>query len=205
MHSRVFRSSLLLVSFGALFCSVPLEAAVAASISLFSDSDCSSCNLTVPAGSTRTLYIKVLTEGLPPYVTGIVGAEFKVTGLPPGWMTTSTPNPASHVSDGDPFGPVGTRIAFPQPQPGTCILLFTVSLTATTPANDVTLQVTSRTPPSDPNAPCPNVSPDCTPNPCPFAPNPCVDGGTMFINSSKDCTIGVAPATWSAIRVLYRE
>jgi hypothetical protein len=173
-----------------------------ASIGLFSTSDCSSCNLDVPQGETRTFYISVLTEELPPWVTAITGAEFKVIGLPDAWNAVSTPNPAANVVEGDPLGAVGARIAFPVRMEGTCITLFSVEVTVSTSLNDVTLQVTHRTPSTNPTA-CPFVLPDCEPGPCPFSPPPCVAGGEMFINSETDCTVSVENTTWSVVKRVY--
>ena len=32
----------------------------------------------------------------------------------------------------------------------------------------------------------------------------CAGGGSLFVNSSTDCTVAAQPATWSRVRRLYR-
>lgn len=50
------------------------------SIGLFSDSDCTSCNLDIPAGNVGTFYVRAFPGG-----NYIEGAELRVVGLPPEW------------------------------------------------------------------------------------------------------------------------
>src|SRR5262245_4528567 len=117
-----------------------------ASIGIFADPACTSCNLAIPDGGTATAYVTANTDGLPSWVTGIVGAEFRIVGLPPGWLATATPSSLTVISTGDPTGPVGAQILLAPPQLGSCIPLYSISITATTPLSDVVLQVTHRNP-----------------------------------------------------------
>jgi hypothetical protein len=168
--------------------------ALAASIGLFSTPDCASCNLTIPPGETRTLYIAVVSGSLL-----WSGAEFRVAGLPEGWTATSTPNPARSFTLGDPFGS-RANIGFWHVQSGDCTLLYTVQVTATSSRSDVVLQVAAGDPPSNPVHSYPLLVPD------PDFPCYCVypaDAGAMFINSAIECTVAVELSTWSRVKQLY--
>jgi hypothetical protein len=69
---------------------------------------------------------------------------------------------------------------------------------ATSQVSGVRLTVTAHCLPSFPQYVCPTITPDC------FEPWPvCVDGGTLFINSSETCIVGVAPTLWSQVKRLY--
>lgn len=166
-----------------------------ASIGLFSTPDCSSCNLTMNTPGVGTLYISVVATGLDP----VVGSEFKVVGLPAGWFVSVSPNPNANVVVGDPFGEIGAGIVFPTGQPGPCVHLYTVTVFATTSVNDVVLRVTMRTPPTNPNKPCPVVFIEC--DPCDTSV--CVGGGSLFINSSTECTVAIEEGTWSQVKRLF--
>ena len=170
-----------------------------ASIGLFSTPDCSSCNLVVPPGGTSTFYVRALTDGIAPDLS-MTGAGLKVVGLPAGWSTVSVPNPQATVSVGDPFGPSGARIFFGSTFLYTCIDLYTVSLTATTPAHEVRLHVEGVTSAWDPALICPWFVPGCTP--CDF--EICVGGGTLFVNSDSGCSVSIENRNWTRIRTLYR-
>jgi len=170
-----------------------------ASIGLFSSADCNSCNLGVLPGGMATFYIRALTEGIGPE-TGFTGAGLRVTGLPSGWSTLSVPNPQATLSAGDPFSPGGARIAFSSHIAGTCIDLYTVSLTINTSANEATLRVEGVASPWNPTLICPFIVPGCSP--CDFVI--CVDGGRFFVNSGLDCDVSSKSAIWTHIKALYR-
>lgn len=176
----------------------------AQSFGIFSTPDCSSCNLSIPMDGTGTFYVRALTG----FLEHLTGAELRVVGLPPEWQVVSvTPNPQSNVSIGSLLG-AGANIAFPSDQEGDCIGLYTVVIRATTAATDVTLRVTRHSTPSNPNFPCPVIVPNCwrkaeaTPT-CFWLV--CASGGSMFVNSSANCMVGVQPSTWSALKQLYEE
>jgi hypothetical protein len=125
--------------------------------------------------------------------------EFKVTGLPTGWMVNTATPPAPALVLGDPFGSVGAIIGFYDPQTGNCVRLFTVTITATTQVDEVILEVTAKTPPTDPYQDCPIVVIHCSS----CSTHVCVSGGRLYINSAHDCVVSVAPTTWSAVKRLY--
>ncbi|MFQ5599756.1 MAG: hypothetical protein ACE5G2_04290 [Candidatus Krumholzibacteriia bacterium] len=185
----------------AMIWSLSARTVLAASIGLFSTADCTSCNLTVPEGGSSTLYIRFTGLSGLPWVNGLLGAEFKVTGLPDGWIAVSTRSAASYTAFGDPFGPTGASLGFPTPQTGDCINLYTVTLTSTSAAADIVLRVTKRTPPTNPDFPCPRATVEC--GPC--FPLICVGGGGLLINSETECTVAVEGSTWSRIKLLYEK
>jgi len=185
--------TLLLASFG-----LQATSAFAASIGVFTDPNCSSCNLSIPDGSTRRIFISAQPSELEPDRPD--GAEFRVVGLPSGWTTLSTPNPAAFLAIGDPFS-AGTNIAFLDGQPGSCVNLFVVDITASTNAQNVTLQVTAHQSPSNPNFACPLLSMDWSP----VYPLVCVEGGAMYANSQEDCVVAAYPSTWSKAKGLFRD
>jgi len=77
-------------------------------IALFGDAACSTCNVEIPLGQSRDVFIVAQNFT----TTGIVGAELRVIGLPAGWTHVATPNPQAAFSLGDPFGDVGANIGF---------------------------------------------------------------------------------------------
>jgi len=168
------------------------------SIGLFSDPGCTSCSLAITPAKSSTLYIRASTEGLPGF--GLGSGEFRVIGLPAGWFAISTPAP-DVISVGDPLG-AGVGFGFHNLQTGTCIPLYSVLLIPTVPANDVTLRVTKRDPSSIPAFSCPWLIPACSPS-CDIIVI-CVDGGSLFINSSIPCTVDVTGSSWQGVKSLYR-
>lgn len=173
----------------------------AASIGLYSDPACASCNLQilVPPG-VGTLYVTASTAGLF-WGDDMAGAEFRVEGLPPGWVAFSTPSPQSAVSLGDPLG-AGANIAFATAQYGDCILLYTVTLWPAYPGAAATLRVTAHSAPSSPQYPCPLLVPGD--GLCCFC-RACVDAGILWVNTGGDCTIATAPSTWTLVKGLFRD
>jgi hypothetical protein len=129
----------------------------ASNIYIASHADGTSCYMPViPPGGSGTAYIFAILGG-DAAASGIFGAEFSVTGMPPEMMVSATPAP-SNVNLGDPFGS-GCNIAFPSCQPqsgGNTVLLYTVNLTA--PPSGVphyVLDVSRHQTPSSPTYPCP--------------------------------------------------
>ena len=74
----------------------------AASIGLFSDTSCSSCSLTIPAGTSGTFCVRAVADGLE-WGPAILAADFRIEGLPPGWTATAQLAPAATQAIGDPF------------------------------------------------------------------------------------------------------
>jgi len=183
----------------ALLSIVGVEQAGGASIGLFSTPDCSSCNLAVSPGETGRFYVRALTEGIPPE-WGFTGAGLRITGLPAGWLAVSLPNPEATLSVGDPFGPNGARMGFSSNIPGTCIDLYTVSVTATSLFTEGRLHVEGVQSTWNPTVICPLFVPGCLL--CDF--DVCVDGGTLFINSAIECSVSIEKTGWTQIKSLYR-
>jgi hypothetical protein len=170
----------------------------AASIGLFSSADCSSCNLVIPSNqASGTLYICTAGASSAPGSYGLVGAEFRVDGLPPGWLAESVRAPGANISIGNPFGN-GANIAFPSVQTGECILLYTVTVFPGQPGATATLRVKAHSTPSHPKYNCPMLV---------YADfeyiRVCVPGGALLINSDVTCAVGVSNETWSRMKRLY--
>jgi hypothetical protein len=172
-----------------------------ASIGLYSDAGCSSCNLTVPFVEYRTLYIMFTgASSTPPFdELGLSLVEFRVVGLPAGWFVTSVRAISANVSVGDPFDR-GVALGFGSPQTGDCILLYTVSIGATSIESDVILEVTRHEFPGNINFQCPNAIPW---NPPINGSRTCVGAGAMFVNSSRECQVSARPTTWSQVKQQY--
>ena len=174
-----------------------------ASIGLFADPGCSSCNLDIPAPpGVGTLYISVVSASISPPACGVTGAEFRVAGLPTGWVAWSTPSPLASLALGDPFSPGGAYLALNSTQTSDCVLLYTVVLWPASAGEEAVLRVLAHNPPSNPFlGTCPALSG----GDCPTGWAACVAGGTLYVNSSTTCTVGVEPSTWSRVKVLYER
>jgi hypothetical protein len=181
---------------------VLVGSAQAASIGLYSDANCGSCNLTIPLGSeTGTFYIIAVDTDdlLGPECAGLTGAQFRVQGLPAGWSASSTPSPLANYSLGNPLG-AGADIAFPTRLLGGCILLYTVVVGPLSPGASALLQVTAHSSPAPPTFNCPLVVVGAH---CPITPFVCVTGGILYLNMPGDCVVGAAPRTWSQVKRLF--
>jgi len=166
-----------------------------AQVGLYADAECFSCNLVAPYGQWATFYITASYNG----GDGITGAELKVVGFPQEWYRIVVPNAAASVSLGDPLGDVGANIAFPIAHDEPCLHLYRVDIVPLTEAADIRLDVTRRTPPSNPTFECPIIFPFCVP--CYTAI--CAASVGMTINGTGDCTVPVAKSTWGSIKQLY--
>jgi hypothetical protein len=162
-------------------------------LGLFADTTCSSCSVTIPVGESRDIY--VASDAPEP----ILGAEFRILGLPTTWQYVVVPAPGATLVLGDPFV-AGANIAFSVGFPTGCAVLYRITVFAATSAENVVLQVVQRNPPSNPQFQCPRLYPDC--GPC-FVVL-CAVGGQMQINGGEACTVGVSRQTWSAAKRLYR-
>ncbi len=152
---HVSQRSAWLVCGVALFVSatVPTQASGVA-ISVFGAADGTNCYVNTGPGQSNYIVVQL---GSP---AGISGAEFSISGLPPEYLHTSTPNPLANVTIGDPFGD-GCQTAFSgcQSADGAFLTLFSVSLLPLPGApTDFTLHVNGRIPPGNPNFNCPLVT-----------------------------------------------
>ena len=66
-------------------------------------------------------------------------------------------------------------------------------------ADDETLGVGPKIPPSNPNFQCSLIT-QCD---APAFTALCVPGGEAFMNSTRDCTVAVEESSWSEIKSLY--
>jgi hypothetical protein len=125
------------------------------SIGIFADPAGEDATLLLPQGIPATLYIVARLEG--DTAMGMLGAEFRITGMPDSWAVSSTPNPLAAVTLGNPFQPVNNvwraNIAF-----GSCmgtedstVVLYTVNVFPTSEVSDHSLIVEAGMPPSNPN------------------------------------------------------
>lgn len=165
-------------------------------IALYADAGCTTCNLTIPALEPRDFYIKARSNT----DLGLLGAEFRVTGLPAGWLHTSVANEFAFLALGDPLDDVGCNLGFQTPQEGDCVLLYRITLFATSEVHDAVLGVEPRNPPSSPNFDCPRVVYSCPP--CSAS---CAQGGSLYLNSGQDCTVTLRAGTWTAVKRLYAD
>ena len=184
-----------IVSIAALTCALassPAQAQFVATIFI------SPCQAEMPQFTTSTLRVWVCMEG--PIAAGLMGAEFRVNGVPSNWITTVHPNPAAVVFDGNVLGD-GVRIVFPACQPGIgqYLELCAIDITPTDVREDVMVAVAATIPPSDPTFPCPFVT-QCDETLTKF----CVAGFGAWINPrSFGCPLAVANRTWGRVKGLY--
>lgn len=175
----------------------------AQSIGVFADPEGNSCEFTAEVGQSFPLYIIATLGG--GASGGMTGAEFRVDGIPFGWITLEVANPAANVVIGDPMGD-GTNIAFPSCQTGTGgkVLLFTITVIPSTAVSDLILTVEMHTNPSNPNFQCPLVT-LCD---IPAFTKLCVCGGQAVINGTiQNCGCGdpspTEATTWGHLKSLY--
>lgn len=181
-------------------------------IGVFADPGASSCDLNVQAFIPTTVYI-VATLG-PQACSGILGAEFRVEGVPLDWYATPMSDPpVPSIMVGDPFRE-GTQIRYPAclTSESGVVLLLTMWVFPTSFVIDRQLSVVAHSTPSMPEFQCPYVVFCDAPNYTPL----CVQGWTSMVNSQyypwccqdacwwQPCPpIAVAPRTWAQVKSLY--
>lgn len=193
------------------------SAAHAQLIGVYQDAQASSCNLSVPfSGPPVDVYV-VFTPG--GEMTGLLGARFRIDGLPPGWLAAEFPNPAATQTDSALFGGLcggfGGQILFSECQNGP-VVLWRVTLTPTSAVMNQVLTIrVHRIQPTDigGGTVCPALFP-CVPElrgPLPEA--------VALINSPTLCSAQLAgrcptasdvpplPAvpSWSLVKRMYRQ
>lgn len=168
-----------------LACMLQGANAHAQSIAGYASLDAEQCALTVPPGMSGTLYVLALPEGAA--ATGITGAELQVTGLPPGWQATVTPNPAANYTFGNPLDGEGAQIAFPTCRADLPLLLYTVEVQNPGDNGLYELAVTRRTHPSNPSFECAFVT-LCDP---PVFTKICVGTSRFFLNTGPGQDLSV--------------
>jgi len=155
----------------------------------------------IPPWTPTTLYVVARPAG--PTRCGITGAELRIVGIPEGWLTTIT-TPPSSVTIGDPRGEPGANIAFMDcqvPASGP-VLLYTISVLATSAVADQVVQVLARKPPLSFDCPLVTMCDE------PLSSIACMSGSQLRINppTGAECekTLGVQAGTWTTVKGLYR-
>ena len=166
----------------------------ALSIGMFSDEGCDSCSLSVPVGQAGTFFVRFTGGG---GRFQLIGADFKIVGLPASWTASVEPNPERRSVFGDVFNG-GAMITFPTPHTEECFDLYRVTIHATSALEHVVLHVETSDNPFW-GANCPLVLYPAPPDP----PYSCAEGGFIFINSAGHCAVSVERRSWSDVKVLY--
>jgi hypothetical protein len=180
-----------------------VSTAFAQSIDLTADAAGTICEGAINAGVT-SLYIIARPGG--PVADGITGAEFWVNGLPAGWFSIITPNPANTAALGSPFAtapPYRANIAFPVCQPpdanGVVLLYSCVFFPNSAPA-DAYLTVEVANPPSNPTFVTPILTACDPPEYTAYA---AAGGQFIMFPATRHCTVAVENTTWSGVKGLY--
>jgi hypothetical protein len=156
----------------------------------------------VPPGSSATLYIVAKTAG--PTECGITGAELRVANMPAAWFSNAISPPGS-LQFGNPLDSTGANMAFHTCQAGApgFVLLYTVSIFATTPVTNHLVEIRARNPSLNPFFRCPLVT-LCD---APIYTIVCVEGMGALLNpppgDACNLPIGVELHTWSRVKRLY--
>jgi hypothetical protein len=164
-------------------------------IGLYSDLDCTSCNLDLAPGSFGIFYVAIKNDEL---TIAPIGAEFRITGLPLGWSPSAMPNPALQTIIGDPLQN-GVNVRFASGLVLACVRLYSVQIRVPPGGGQARLRVEAHGTPSNPNFTCPVIDLDLPP----LSPRVCAGGGHLLINSPLACTVGVEPQTWSQVKRLF--
>lgn len=156
------------------------------------------CGIEMPPFLPSQLQVWVCVEG--GIAAGIITADFRIAGLPAGWVTGIQPT-SGNVVTGDPFAG-GATVVLPgcQTGSGNYLPLFTATVLPTTSEVDVVLMVAGRTPPEDPAFACSFVRLCDTP----IATRVCVgDHGSIVNPRNLGCGLSVAGLTWGQVKALY--
>ena len=159
----------------------------------------------IPPGTVSTLYVVARAAG--PTLCGITGAELRVVGMPANWFAAAA-IPANSISVGDPLSSAGGNVAYTSCQSPAAgpVLLYTISIFATTAVTDHVVEITARTPPFNSQFNCPLVT-LCD---MPMYTIVCMEGSRAYINPRAGAicevpVVGVESHTWSSVKDLYRD
>jgi len=169
-----------------ILCAAPLRAQV-----IFLEP----CGLFLPQFSTTTLQIWVCVEGQ--LEGGITGVDFRVAGLPAGWLASAGAKPPYSLT-GDLLGN-GAVLSTNGCAAGVLWLeVGWIQVTALTEEVDVLLYSTN----SDPPLPAPLNCPIATLCDAPAFTKICCVGTGTWMNGGG-CPLAVETATWSEVKALY--
>ena len=166
----------------------------ALSIGLFADPECGSCNLDTSPGIPQSFYVCIVVGNSDPL--DVQGGSLRISGVPAEWNPIATPFPyviAFLVTD--PFVN-GFEFGFLTKQESACIPVLTVALTPTT-ADEHVFTVAEHL---DLPIQCPTLALESQ-----MGHYVCTDGGTMFVNSSANCSVAVEESTWTSIKALFKS
>jgi len=170
----------------------------AATVGLFSNQRCTSCNLNIRPGATQgTFFVCAVGTSSAEFCGGFYSLEFRIGGIPLGWTATAVPSAASRLALGDPFGESCT-IAFDPPQAEECALLYTVTIEPSSPGARATVRARAPLFPANPDFDCIRAVSACRGN-----VGICVDGSALLINSDATCSVAVEPTSWAQVKALY--
>ncbi len=162
-------------------------------IGVFADLSATECDLSVHRFAPATGYL-LFRRGV---LDGIIGFEFRIEGLPQGWIAT-TDYCWGVICVGDLFGN-GDTWAWPTCRREDPVAISRITFIATTEETDVILRVAAKVPPSNPAFDCPLVVQCDAPAYTLF----CVGVQPAVINGSAPCIVSVEQRTWTQIRRLY--
>ena len=168
------------------------------SIGVFFSPDASRCDSSPPIGTFFDVFILVV-PGTDAGNAGISGADFRVTGLDPGWLPTVTPSPQAVTTLGDPLDVFGCDIGFATCQSSGPILLYTIRCFMLPPlgARTLSVQHSNHEPHELYLAPLVWL---CD---APAYTTMWVLGGQAFINGGS-CTVSLESRSWSSIKQVFR-
>ena len=170
-------------------------------IGLYADAAGTSCNIEQVGPGAGAFYVVCELGGAAS--EGIKTAEFGVTGIPAEWFVSVTPSPAALTMLWNPVDGGGT-IVFAECEAGDGgrVLLATINYYAPGPVVAGTvLTLTRNEHRIDPGFQCPLVK-KCESRVVEV--RICVPGVDAVINGAS-CPVGVEPATWSALKNIYRD
>ncbi len=171
--------------------------AQASSIGVFFAPDGSDCDGVATPLVQFTVYVGAVLGG-DAGAAGMTGAEFKLTGADPAWLTTVTPSPAANLALGNPVSG-GCNIAFPGCEPGPFVPLYTIQFTSLVAIGPHTFSIQRHF--NSHHFPCPLVT-LCD---APVFTKLCIGGGEAFLNDpARVCTVAVEQQTWSTVKSMFR-
>jgi len=176
------------------------QRALGASIGIYSTADATGHAMELRAGEQASLY--VIANPTPGVSWGgeVSVAEYRIIGLPEGWVASWLPTPLVLASVGDPFG-AGVDIALANSPGAAPFLLHTLSIRAATDAQDVTLEVVARNPPGGPVGEPPSDCPWLHYISVDHFEVVCAEVEGFRINSAT----GLKSSLWYDVKRLYRE
>jgi hypothetical protein len=160
---------------------------------VFADVEATSTRVCAAPGVPTLAYLAFHQPASP----GITGFEFRVVGLPPGWIAIPDFCGPVLCVVGDLFGS-GASWGWPICRAGDSMVFGTVLFVAMDTQSNVELTIAARTQPSNPAFNCANVT-RCD---APTYTAACVAGDRTVINDAG-CPVGTQRQSWPALKRLY--